>query len=159
MGDAWSWTANGPEQTTQLGTVVGRCAPEIGAVGLVGDLGAGKTHFTRGFVEGAAPDVADWVSSPTYAICNTYPGANATVHHLDLYRLRSEDDLESVGFWELLEDGVVVIEWPDRIAMVMDELDLVIRLQHVGADARTIVIESRTDRGRRWSEQVREHLA
>jgi tRNA threonylcarbamoyladenosine biosynthesis protein TsaE len=82
---------------------------------LSGDLGSGKTTFVRGLAEGLGIDPAD-VSSPTFTLVHEYRGGRLTLYHADLYRLQraATDDL---GLEELgIEDGVLAIEWPDRLA-------------------------------------------
>jgi tRNA threonylcarbamoyladenosine biosynthesis protein TsaE len=84
-------------------------------IALHGDLGAGKTQFTRGLVRALG---GPWksVSSPTFVLLNVYPGGRFTVYHLDAYRVAGSEDFEAIGFSELLDQsGVVVVEWADRI--------------------------------------------
>ena len=97
---------------------------------LEGDLGAGKTRFTRAFVGGIEPDAEDWVSSPTWALCNEYPAA-VPIRHLDLYRVDGEDDLESIGFRDLLEDAVVLVEWASRVPGLASIADVLVELEHL----------------------------
>lgn len=81
---------------------------------LDGPLGAGKTQFVQFFVEALG---GEKTASPTFAIHNVYPVAHTEVHHLDLYRLESEEDLESTGFWDLftLSKAYIAIEWAERL--------------------------------------------
>ncbi len=82
-------------------------------VALVGDLGAGKTHFTKGIVEGLGCD-AD-VTSPTFALVNEYHGGKLPVYHFDFYRLDSIEELDQIGWEEYLDsDGILVVEWADK---------------------------------------------
>ena len=113
-------------------------------VALDGELGAGKTQFARGFVEGVDAELSDWVASPTYALCNTYP-SEPEVHHLDFYRLTGFDDLETVGFWELLEGGHVLIEWAERIPEVARVVDVHVLIRASDeSEARTLEIVARS---------------
>jgi tRNA threonylcarbamoyladenosine biosynthesis protein TsaE len=81
---------------------------------LDGPMGAGKTRFTRFFMESMGSDEA---CSPSFAIHNRYDTVRGAVDHIDLYRLESEEDLESTGFWDLFLEkrGIVIIEWSDRL--------------------------------------------
>ena len=101
---------------------------------LSGDLGAGKTTFVRGLAEGLGVDPDD-VSSPTFTLVHEYRGGRLTLYHADLYRLEraSTDDL---GLEEIGQDGVLAIEWPDR-------------LTHAMPDARRVTLEVVDDSSRR----------
>lgn len=79
---------------------------------LEGDLGAGKTTFARGFLEGRG--WTDSVRSPTYPILRSYP-LDPPVHHLDLYRLGGLEEVLGLDFDALLEQGILLVEWPDRL--------------------------------------------
>jgi tRNA threonylcarbamoyladenosine biosynthesis protein TsaE len=87
---------------------------------LDGPMGAGKTQFTRFFTAALLPvdgQAAPPATSPTYAIHNSYVVENGVVEHFDLYRLRSEEELESTGFWDFFgkKSGVIMIEWANRL--------------------------------------------
>jgi tRNA threonylcarbamoyladenosine biosynthesis protein TsaE len=98
-----------------LAAAVARGAPPTVVLGLHGELGAGKTAFTRGFMAGLDPAREDDVASPTYAIVQLYAG-DPPVRHLDLYRLASEADLEAIGWRDLyFSPGITVVEWIDRV--------------------------------------------
>ncbi len=103
-----------PEETEALGERVGRVAQAGWVVGLDGDLGAGKTAFVRGFVRGLG--CAARAHSPTFALLHEYRGGRLPVHHLDLYRLRSADELHAAGLDSCLSpgDAVSIIEWYSR---------------------------------------------
>lgn len=96
-------------------TLAARIAPGV-CVTLEGDLGAGKTTLVRLLVEALGGDPRD-VSSPTYVLCHAYATPHGTVYHLDAYRVGGADDLEAIGFAELLEQrAIVIVEWPSRVA-------------------------------------------
>ena len=81
---------------------------------LVGPMGAGKTHWTKGFVAGRG--ITDPVSSPTYTLLNIYGPQPRAVHHFDLYRIGSLEELFDLGFFEMVESGCAcVVEWPERV--------------------------------------------
>ncbi len=117
------------DQTLRLGSLLGRLAPPRTLLALRGHLGAGKTHLARGIALGAAIDDPDLVSSPTYVLLNIYPGPKP-VYHLDAYRIASPEDFAAVGFDDLLHsDGLIVIEWPERITDLLPPDHLQITLQ------------------------------
>lgn len=140
-----------PEETEALFASLGRALAAaardaVVVLGLDGPLGAGKTHAVRGLVRGVDPSVADWVSSPTYAVLQAYPG-DPPIAHLDVYRLEGADDLESVGFWDLLDEpGVVAVEWPTRVAEVLEALDIAVTIAR-DPESRSFTIEARSARG------------
>lgn len=107
-------------------------------IGLVGELGAGKTAFVRGFVGGLDPAVAGEVSSPTYAIVQPYP-CQPPVTHVDLYRLSGVEDLTGLGAEELLHGpGLTLVEWIDAIPAAAPSDWLEIRLAVLGPDVRSM---------------------
>lgn len=114
-------------------------------VTVAGELGAGKTTLVRGLL--AALGVAGPVRSPTYTLIESYPAGPRKLHHLDWYRLTGADDLEGVGFRELLAPGHwVLVEWPERAAAVAAQADLAVRLGYEGA-GRRLEARARTARG------------
>lgn len=83
-------------------------------VALKGDLGAGKTAFTRGVVSFLVPECSESVHSPTFTVVNEYEGEGVNVYHFDFYRLKNEDDLYACGFDDYFDrGGVVIAEWAD----------------------------------------------
>ncbi len=105
--------ANSPEAMEQLGRD-SACDAQPGAVmALVGGLGAGKTHWTKGFVAGLGSLAS--VTSPTFGLMHEYSDGRLPVYHLDFYRLESEAELIALGWDEILEqDGVIIAEWADK---------------------------------------------
>lgn len=89
-------------------------------VALFGDLGVGKTAFVRGFTKVIAPDAR--VKSPTFALVNEYRGAGLSVFHFDMYRIESEDDLYSIGFYDYADrNGICLTEWSENIEYALPE--------------------------------------
>lgn len=87
-------------------------------IAMYGGLGAGKTSFTRGLARGLA--VEDNVSSPTFAIVNEYTGS-VPLYHFDMYRIESWNDLYSIGFFDYIGNGVIVIEWSENIEGALED--------------------------------------
>ena len=97
-------------------------APKL--VVLRGDLGMGKTTLVRGMAAALGAN-ADEVSSPTFTLVQVYSGRKTRLIHLDLYRLETERELEGIGLWEMADagDALVMVEWGDRFASVMERAD------------------------------------
>ena len=107
-------------------------------VALYGDLGAGKTAFTRGFASVIVPD-AD-VSSPTYTIVNEYEG-RVPLFHFDMYRIEDEDALDSIGFYDYLERGIIITEWSENIPYALPDKLVRVTIEKLGDDERKITAE------------------
>ena len=112
------YITNSAEQTAQLGERLAAKLKGTEVIALFGGLGMGKTAFTRGLARGMGAD--DIVSSPTFALVNEYRG-RVPVYHFDMYRVASWDDLYSTGFFDYLENGVLVIEWSENIEGALPE--------------------------------------
>ena len=112
------WISNSAEETERLGERVASKLSGTEVIALFGGLGMGKTAFTRGLARGMGAD--DIVSSPTFALVNEYRG-RVPVYHFDMYRVASWDDLYSTGFFDYLENGVLVIEWSENIEGALPE--------------------------------------
>ena len=117
---------------------------ENATVAFFGDLGAGKTTFIRGLVEGAAHIDPRQVSSPTFSFLHIYEGLKK-IYHFDLYRLPNEQEFLSSGFQDYLEtDGICCIEWAEKIPSYLPRDCYKIHISHAGEEMRKItVIESR----------------
>jgi tRNA threonylcarbamoyladenosine biosynthesis protein TsaE len=130
-----------PDETHRLGVKLGGLLESGDFVGLIGDLGAGKTHLVRGVAEGAKVPRSE-VASPTFAIVYPYSG-RIPLYHADLYRLTNYDDLYSTGFMDLVGgEGAVLVEWLDRIPEAAPREYLRVTLRHAGADARELTAEA-----------------
>jgi tRNA threonylcarbamoyladenosine biosynthesis protein TsaE len=107
---------------------------------LRGELGAGKTAFVRGLARGLGADPAE-VSSPTFVLLTAYPG-RLTLHHADLYRLRGDGDERELGLEELPgAEGVLAVEWAERLQGAPWPRALRVSLAHAGDERRSITIE------------------
>jgi tRNA threonylcarbamoyladenosine biosynthesis protein TsaE len=102
-------------------------APKL--VVLRGDLGMGKTTLVRGMAAALGADASE-VTSPTFTLVHEYKGRKTRLIHLDLYRLENEAELETVGLWEMADvgDALVMVEWGDKFASVMERADAVVSI-------------------------------
>jgi tRNA threonylcarbamoyladenosine biosynthesis protein TsaE len=106
---------------------------------LEGGLGAGKTVFAKGLAAGAGVADTDRVSSPSFTLVNIYEGKHR-VFHIDLYRLEREADILDLGWEDFLGQGVVVVEWAEKLPMAVDGIR--VRIETLGDDERRITISS-----------------
>ncbi len=106
--------SNSVEETENVGKQFAEELCPGDFVSLIGELGAGKTAFTRGIVSYLVPECAQSVHSPTFTVVNEYEGEGTNVYHFDFYRLKNFDDLYACGFDDYFDrGGVVVAEWAD----------------------------------------------
>lgn len=131
---------NSPEETIAVAEKIGRllCGGEV--IAYKGDLGAGKTTFTKGLAKGMGLN-AD-VTSPTFAIVNEYRGENKpTLYHFDMYRIADEDELYATGFYDYLdEQNVLAIEWSENIADSLPEDTITVDIENLGDTKRKITV-------------------
>ncbi len=114
-----------PRETEELGAKIAAVLKGNEMIALFGDLGAGKTAFTRGLCKGL--DISDGVSSPTFAIVNVYNG-RFPVYHFDMYRIADADDLFATGYYDYIGNGVIVIEWSENIESELETDAIRIRI-------------------------------
>lgn len=134
-----------PERTEQLGRIIGGVLIPGVFLALRGDLGGGKTCFTRGVVATVAPGSADLVASPTFAIMNEYPGP-VPVYHFDFYRLGGAGEITELGFDDYFSgDGVCIAEWSERLGDNLPPDHLMVTFTHCGDNCRSISLEARGD--------------
>ena len=128
-----------PEQTEALGEKLAQKLQPGTVIAYLGDLGAGKTAFTRGLARGLGS--AERVTSPTYTIVNEYTGGRMPLFHFDMYRLGSSDELFDIGWEDYLErGGVCAVEWSENVADAMEN-PLTVTIEKTGETSRTITIE------------------
>lgn len=134
--------SDSPEATELLGQLLGKLLKPGMFIALHGELGGGKTCFTRGVIAGAAPQSSHMVASPTFAIMNEYPGA-PSIYHFDFYRLASSSEIAELGFEDFFEGkGICIVEWPERMAELLPDDHLSVTFEHSGDTRRTITLES-----------------
>ena len=130
---------NSPEETEKVGAALGGILKPGTVIAYRGDLGAGKTAFTRGLARGLG--YAEPVTSPTYTIVNEYLGGRLPLFHFDMYRLASSDDLWDIGWDEYLErGGVCAVEWSENVDDAMENA-VYVTIHKTGETSRIIVIE------------------
>ena len=132
-----------PEETEKVGQALGKVLKPGTVLAYEGDLGAGKTAFTRGLARGLGAE--DTVTSPTYTIVNEYLSGRLPLFHFDMYRLGSSDELWDIGWEDYLErGGVCAVEWSENVADAMEDA-IRVTIEKIGEDSRKITIEGGTE--------------
>lgn len=133
------YITNSPLETETVGAALGKIIHPGTVIAYRGDLGAGKTAFTRGLARGLG--CTETVTSPTYTIVNEYLGGRIPLFHFDMYRLRSSDDLFDIGWEDYLDrGGVCAVEWSENVEDAMEDA-IVITIEKLGEDSRRITLE------------------
>ena len=128
-----------PEETEKIGAALGGALPGGTVIAYRGDLGAGKTAFTRGLARGLG--YREPVTSPTYTIVNEYLGGRLPLFHFDMYRLASSDDLFDIGWEDYLDrGGICAVEWSENVEDAMEDA-LSVCIEKLGDNERKITIE------------------
>jgi len=127
------YITNGASETEELGRRLGQCLKPGTVVAYTGDLGAGKTAFTRGLALGL--EIPERITSPTFTIVNEYEGGRLPLFHFDMYRLGSSDELFDIG-WEdyLARGGICAVEWSENVDDVLDEDTIRIDIRRGNSD-------------------------
>jgi tRNA threonylcarbamoyladenosine biosynthesis protein TsaE len=126
------------EETRAVAEALARGFKGDEVVFLIGDLGAGKTVFTKGLAAGLGLADINQVCSPTFTLMNVYQ-ARVPIYHLDLYRLADTPEIRDLGFEDYVGDGVIVVEWAEKIDFPMPAIK--VRIEVAADDSRTIRIE------------------
>ena len=130
---------NSPEETEAVGERLAKVLTPGTVIAYCGDLGAGKTAFTRGLARGLG--CTDTVTSPTYTIVNEYLSGRMPLFHFDMYRLASADDLWDIGWEDYLErGGVCAVEWSENVTEAMENA-IWVRIEKTGENGRRITVE------------------
>jgi tRNA threonylcarbamoyladenosine biosynthesis protein TsaE len=141
--DTREFITHSPEETIALGrTVAGLLTPPK-IVLLRGDLGAGKTTLVKGIAAGFEAAAEDDVTSPTFTLVHEYRGPGVTLYHIDLYRVDTHRQLETLGLDDLIgENSILLIEWGEKFPRFVRERDVEIALERVGENERKIRVSS-----------------
>jgi len=149
--------SNSVERTQAIGRALGRLLEPGDVIALIGQLGAGKTCFTRGIAEGVGAD-PDIVTSPTFVLINEYQGF-IPLYHFDAYRLRSVHDMYALGCEEYFDgNGACLVEWADRVEECLPQEHLRVVLEVIGRDERRITFDPRGARYRELVEKLRREI-
>ncbi|MBI5887747.1 MAG: tRNA (adenosine(37)-N6)-threonylcarbamoyltransferase complex ATPase subunit type 1 TsaE [Deltaproteobacteria bacterium] len=138
------YVTNSPEETEALGAELakGLLSSPGEVIGLVGELGAGKTSFVRGMARGLG--VKGCVKSPSFTLINVYEGGSLPLYHIDLYRLAKLEELYGAGLEEYIyAKGISVIEWADKFPALYAECNIIVIFSYKGEDMREIEIRRR----------------
>lgn len=128
-----------PRETEEYGSLLAKSLMPGQIVAFIGDLGAGKTTFTRGLAAGL--DIKSLVTSPTYTIANEYDEASIPLIHFDLYRLNHAEELFEIGWDEYLERGAILaVEWAERAKDLLPEDTIWVEIRRLDDTRRQIVI-------------------
>jgi tRNA threonylcarbamoyladenosine biosynthesis protein TsaE len=142
--------------TEALGALLARAVPRPRFTPLIvyleGDLGTGKTTLVRGLLRALGVDGT--IRSPSYTLVEPYEAAGVSMLHVDLYRLRTANEVLELGLSELSPHGLLLVEWPERGQPHLPAADLIIRLSHDGA-ARSVRVDARSAAGVRWLQNVK----
>jgi tRNA threonylcarbamoyladenosine biosynthesis protein TsaE len=135
------FTTHSAEQTIALGReLAGMLAPPRLVV-LGGDLGSGKTTLVKGIAQGFQAASEEHVTSPTFTLIHEYRGPSATVYHIDLYRIDTQRELDTLALDDLItENSVLLIEWGGKFERFVRERDMEISLQRISENGRLITI-------------------
>ena len=133
------YITNSPSETEAVGAALARVLQPGAVIAYRGDLGAGKTAFTRGLALGLG--CRELVTSPTYTIVNEYLGGRIPLFHFDMYRLASSDDLWDIGWEDYLDrGGICAVEWSENVDDAMENA-IYITIEKTGEESRRITIE------------------
>ena len=131
------------EETENAGRALAKCLADGGEntafIALYGDLGVGKTAFIRGFTS----EICDCarVKSPTYTVVNEYRGGKVPIFHFDMYRIVDDDDLYSTGFYDYIDEGIILSEWSENIPFAIPKEHISVTIEKIGGDNRRITLK------------------
>lgn len=137
-----SYVSNSEAETEEIARSLSSRLKKGDLLALYGEMGAGKTAFVRGLVSGLLPECVRLVHSPTFAIVNEYAGKEYSVYHFDFYRLKDEDDLYSVAFYDYLDrNGIIVTEWSELFERLLPPSSKSVRIEKTGEGERCIYVD------------------
>jgi len=136
------YITNSAEETIELGRKLAADFRPPRLVLLRGDLGAGKTTMVKGIAEAFEAASQDNVTSPTFTLIHEYRGPEVSVYHIDLYRIDTPRELDTLGLDELINDdrNLVLIEWGEKFPKLLKERDVEVAIERTGAENRKFKI-------------------
>lgn len=136
-----SFTTHSAEETTQVGRTLAAEITPGSLVLLRGDLGAGKTTMVKGIAEAFQAAEAEAVTSPTFTLIHEYRGPEVTLYHIDLYRIDTQRELDTLALDDLMEPNtILLIEWGEKFERFQKERDVEIAIANLGGDDREITV-------------------
>lgn len=148
-----SWISHSPEETMDVSDKLSACLVCGDVLTLSGDLGAGKTVFTKGLAKGLG--VGEMVSSPTFTIVKEYRSGRMPLFHMDAYRISDEEDIGLEDYFD--QGGIVVIEWAENIPSWLPDAYLDVALERIGDKKRRITLRPYGGRYERLCEEFDEN--
>lgn len=134
------YISNSPEETEKIGANLAKSLKGGEVIAYQGNLGMGKTCFTRGLAKGLGYNGE--VTSPTFNLINEYIGGRLSLYHFDMYRISSWEDLFSTGYFDYIEaGGVIAAEWSENIENALDENAIYVEISRIDDTTRKIVIK------------------
>ena len=150
-------TTDSPAGTLELGSRLARELAPGDLVALIGELGAGKTMFTKGIAKGLGVGEYDYVNSPSFVVIKEYPGEKP-LYHFDIYRLEEKSFCETLDYEEYFYgEGVSVIEWADRLGKLMPSDYVKVHIAIQSENTRSIIISASGKRSRAVVEHIHEN--
>lgn len=135
-------TSDNVEQTIKFAQNFAKMVKSPCVILLRGDLGAGKTHFVKGFVKGIK--AKEQVTSPTFTIMNIYNSGKFPIYHFDLYRLTGDDEAEELGFYDYFDhkklDGISLVEWPENAPQLVKDYDFEVDIKKLDDENKRLII-------------------
>lgn len=153
----WQIDLSDADQTVALGARLARACQQASVIYLAGDLGAGKTTLSRGFIQGKGHQGK--VKSPTYTLVEPYQLGEWRVNHFDLYRLADPEELEFIGIRDYFaDDCLCIVEWPEKGLGFLPEADLLVELVYCG-EQRRAEVSALTEQGQQIVEWLSQNEA
>ncbi len=146
------------KETERVGETLAACLSTPIKIALIGDLGTGKTTFTRGLARGFG---IEKIRSPSFTLINIYRGEK-NLYHVDLYRLSSAEDIYSLGLQDALLDpeGVVVVEWAEKGRDIIGDDEVIyVYFEHLGSKRKSLSLRATGERGKKALECLEEKLS